>query len=258
MIVVVVVVVAATVFALLLGAGLFGSSQARKYSITFTERGLGSGTTWDVTLSGTTQNSTETSIVFTEANGEYNYTVGSPGYPANLVEPNSGTVNVSGANVALGEDFTTIPLGTALAIGNPTESTCTAAQVTAHQCATAADEIVTFTVEQSTITMGDVLFEVMAPTGAVFASGTACQFAIMPLTGATPVGYFAAAAGSCVMTSAWTYTGAFTSSTPISATYTLTIDLGTLATAWTPGAGNYIVGLGVGGYSGTTSAQTIP
>jgi flagellin-like protein len=150
------------------------------------------------------------------------------------------------------------PIGSAFAVGNPTETTCTAAQVTAHQCATSGDELVTFTIEQSTITMGSVLFEVKAPAGTAYANAGAGQIAIMPLTGTTPVGYFAVPAGGLAQTSSFTFTGTFSSSTPISTTYSLTIDMGTLATAWTPGAGNYVIGLGVGSYSGTTSAVTIP
>ena len=152
------------------------------------------------------------------------------------------------------------PIGTAFAVGNPTAGKCWAAGVTAHVCGTAGDYLVNFTIEQSTVTLGNVLFEVKTPGGSAFVNTAAGSFAVMPLTGTTPVAYYSvAAAAGLAMTAAWTaYTGSYSGSTPISTTYFVCIDTGIAATSWTPGAGNYFIALGVSGYSGTTSAQTIP
>lgn len=68
------------------------------YSVTFTETGLPTGTTWTVTLGGAPQSTPTTTIVFTEANGSYAYTVtGIAGYVAT---PSSGTLTVAGAIVS--------------------------------------------------------------------------------------------------------------------------------------------------------------
>ncbi len=74
------------------------------YTVTFTESGLPTGTSWSVTLNGSLESSTTTSIVFMESNGMYPYTVGAVvGYTPS---PPSGTVEVSGAAVAKGVTFT--------------------------------------------------------------------------------------------------------------------------------------------------------
>ncbi|EQD73800.1 thermopsin precursor, partial [mine drainage metagenome] len=46
------------------------------YAVTFTETGLRSGTSWFVTLAGTSRSSTTNSISFTEPNGTHTYSIG--------------------------------------------------------------------------------------------------------------------------------------------------------------------------------------
>lgn len=105
-------------FALVLGfslssvlaaSGNVGSLRdaATQYSVTFTESGLASGTSWSVILDGTSQSSTSTSIVFSEPDGTYEFTVGSvPGY---TVAP-EGNVTVEGAPVSVPITFvSTVP-----------------------------------------------------------------------------------------------------------------------------------------------------
>ncbi|MCL4314138.1 MAG: protease pro-enzyme activation domain-containing protein [Candidatus Thermoplasmatota archaeon] len=90
------------------------------YSVTFTESGLPSGTTWSVTLGGSTQSGTG-SISFSEPNGSYSYTVGSvSGYTSS---PSSGTVTVSGASITKAISFT--------ATTTPTQQSMAVAQVNA-------------------------------------------------------------------------------------------------------------------------------
>ena len=65
------------------------------YELTFVGTGFPSGTSWSVTLNGSTKESTGNTIAFTEPNGTYPFTVGTvSGYTAS---PSSGTVNVRGA-----------------------------------------------------------------------------------------------------------------------------------------------------------------
>lgn len=66
------------------------------YPVDFQESGLASGTKWSVSVNGTTNSSTGTSVGFQEPNGTYTYVVASvPGY---TVSPTNGTFSVSGAS----------------------------------------------------------------------------------------------------------------------------------------------------------------
>ena len=82
----------------------FTAVPSGSYDVTFTESGLPSGTNWSVTLNGTSQSSTTSSIVFTIGNGSWSFSVGAiTGYTAS---PPSGTVAVSGAPVTRTITFT--------------------------------------------------------------------------------------------------------------------------------------------------------
>ena len=77
------------------------------YSVTFTESGLSSGTSWSVTLKGILSTSTAGTVTFTEPNGTYSFTIGPvSGYAANR---SSGGVTVSGTSVT--EMITFSPTG---------------------------------------------------------------------------------------------------------------------------------------------------
>jgi outer membrane protein assembly factor BamB len=75
------------------------------YAVTFTEAGLPSSTSWSVTLNGSLESSTSTTIVFMEPNGVYPFTV-TPvsGY---LASPGSGDVTVSGMASGQAVSFST-------------------------------------------------------------------------------------------------------------------------------------------------------
>ncbi len=75
-----------------------------QYSLIFTETGLPAGTSWSVTLNGSTKSSTTATITFQEPNGSYAFTVGSvSGYTAS---PSSSSVKVTGAAVSQSITFT--------------------------------------------------------------------------------------------------------------------------------------------------------
>ncbi|MGC2789684.1 MAG: hypothetical protein WA547_06475 [Thermoplasmata archaeon] len=83
----------------------FTPVPAGEYAVTFTESGLPGGTSWSVTLGGTLQSSTTTTITFNENNNTYPYTVGAvSGYTA---APSSGNVVVSGGPASVTITFTT-------------------------------------------------------------------------------------------------------------------------------------------------------
>jgi len=80
------------------------------YTITLTESGLPSGTSWSVTLNGSTLSSTTNTIIFTEPNGTYSFSIGYiTGYS---VSPSSGTVTVNGASVNEAITFTPVSVKT--------------------------------------------------------------------------------------------------------------------------------------------------
>ncbi len=77
------------------------------YAVTFTESGLASGINWTVTLNSSVQHSTSATIVFTESNGNYSYSVHSvAGYRES---PASGNLIVSGAPASVPVTFTALP-----------------------------------------------------------------------------------------------------------------------------------------------------
>lgn len=86
---------------------VFAPASARHYSVTFTEGGLPFGTSWTVTLNGTPMSSSTSSIVFTQINGSYSFTVSTvAGYTSNVT---SGSVVVAGAAVGWTIAFTAVP-----------------------------------------------------------------------------------------------------------------------------------------------------
>jgi YVTN family beta-propeller protein len=79
-------------------------STSPLYTLTFTESGLPSGTSWSVTINGTTQSSTTNTITFSVPNGTYSYMVATANknYKPN---PSSGLITVSGSNVSISISF---------------------------------------------------------------------------------------------------------------------------------------------------------
>ena len=79
---------------------------AGSYSVSFSETGLTSGTQWNVVLGGASQNSTASSIVFSEVNNTYSYTIGNvSGFSVKSVSPAS-PVTVNGAAITVSVTFT--------------------------------------------------------------------------------------------------------------------------------------------------------
>ena len=88
------------------------------YSVTFEESGLSTGSSWAVTLNGTTKTSTSNSLQFAvPGNGTYSYSV--PSVSGYTVSTASGTVTVNGANTQVAIAFTP---------GQSTMTTTTASQ----------------------------------------------------------------------------------------------------------------------------------
>jgi len=73
--------------------------SAKTYSVTFSETGLPTGSSWTVTVAGTPYTSTSSTIVVALANGSHSYTVTGPsGY---TMTPSSNLVSVAGTSVTV-------------------------------------------------------------------------------------------------------------------------------------------------------------
>jgi hypothetical protein len=87
------------------------SSSKATYTVAFTESGLPSGTSWLVSLSVTAQlwdnqSSPTSTIIYQEANGSYNFSIGAVnGYS---ISPTSGTVRVNGGPATQTVSFSNI------------------------------------------------------------------------------------------------------------------------------------------------------
>jgi hypothetical protein len=126
------------------------STTPSKYLITIHQSGLPSSTSWSFTLAGSTQDSSGTSLSFSEPNGSYSYSVGPvTGYSP---DKSSGSIDVAGGPVSLTVTFssnggsgpgptaypvtfqeTGLPAGTGWSISfNGTSLTSTGASITTH------------------------------------------------------------------------------------------------------------------------------
>jgi YVTN family beta-propeller protein len=85
---------------------VIGTPTVPPYPVTFSETGLASGTNWSVTLGGVREYSRTSSIVFSEVNGSYPYTVTPiPGY---MLSSSAGSVLVDGFSVPVAVTFTAV------------------------------------------------------------------------------------------------------------------------------------------------------
>ncbi len=94
------------------------------YTVTFTESGLPSGTSWSVTFNGKTSTSTSSTVSFSAVNGTYSYTIGAvSGYTSS---PSSGSVTVSGSaqgvSISFSAKTTPPPTAATYSIVNATSS----------------------------------------------------------------------------------------------------------------------------------------
>lgn len=75
--------------------------QPAFFNVTFLETGLPAGTTWSVTLNGTTQSTVNDSLTFAEKDGNYSYLIGDvPGWHQSTVAY-SGSLEVNGSDLTL-------------------------------------------------------------------------------------------------------------------------------------------------------------
>ncbi|WP_298275473.1 ice-binding family protein [Ferroplasma sp.] len=83
---------------------LFASPNQAVYTITAKETGLSTGIQWEMTMNGSKDTSSNSTITFFVTNGTYSYTIGNvSGYKTSTT---SGTVTVNGANESLSVAYT--------------------------------------------------------------------------------------------------------------------------------------------------------
>ena len=80
-------------------SGWDGVTVAPVYPVTFSETGLPSGTLWSVTLNGSMQSSTTSTLSFSESNGSYRYVIGDVSGWHQTTQPYTGSVAVRGSPV---------------------------------------------------------------------------------------------------------------------------------------------------------------
>jgi hypothetical protein len=149
------------------------------------------------------------------------------------------------------------PIGSAFAAGNPVASSCTSAMVSGNVCATVGDFVYTLSVEQSSIELDDVQFEVHTPTGAIFTNTGVGEFALVTFSGAVGAFSTVSSGTGLGMSGTWTvYSDGLESTSPLTNVFTIVIDMGQVAP--TTGMGLTFVAIGVGAYSGTTAPFALP
>jgi hypothetical protein len=83
-------------------------SSSDLFELAFNEAGLPTGATWEVSVNGTSENGTGASIVFSEPNGTYGYSIAPiPGYATTW----AGTVAINGTNLTVPVAFSVVTYG---------------------------------------------------------------------------------------------------------------------------------------------------
>ena len=147
------------------------------------------------------------------------------------------------------------PIGSAFAVGNPTTSMCPSGDTWANNGCVAGDNVYILTIESSTITLADVLFEVKTATGAIADLPGAQGFSIWNITGGTVAE--SSTSSPILNMTGWSFPSGshFNDSSPLTTLYTIWIDVGTTSPV---GLGYAFVALGQGSYTGTTNPVTLP
>ena len=117
------------------------------------------------------------------------------------------------------------------------------------------------TVESSTITLSNALFEVKTSSGGILAAASVGGFTIESISGA--IAAQSTASTTMAMTAAFSTFGASpicnggacSTSTPLTTIYTIVIDMGTGNPS---GLGYSFVAIGIAGFTGTTTPQSLP
>ena len=137
-------------------------------------------------------------------------------------------------------------------LGFPILATCPAGYTFAVNGCLAGDFVYAIPVAGSVVTFGDVLFHVGTRNATVYvATGGALGFSILNATSAIAAQY-SAPGGAMSMTANWTFSDGTDASTPLSALFSIQVDMGSLDPY---GQGYSFVVLVTGGASGSVSVS---
>ena len=140
--------------------------------------------------------------------------------------------------------------GPRFSVGNPVLGICPVGATFAAAGCLAGDYAYHLTIEQSSLSFGQVLFHVATFSGSIYvATGGSPGFAIVTALGAA-VATWTPAYGAMSMSSGWTYAPGTEASTPLTSIFSALVDVGTLNPQ---GQGYTFVALGTNGYSGSSS-----
>jgi hypothetical protein len=139
--------------------------------------------------------------------------------------------------------------GPRFAVGNPIAGICPSGGIFPTKGCVSGDFVYNLAIETSSITFGEVLFQIEIPTGALYdAPGPYSGFVILSPNGSEVAGY-QTVGGVMNMTSGWTYyLAGTTTSTPLSNIYTIIVDMGM---ANPDHQGYEFIARGTGSFSGT-------
>lgn len=158
------------------------------------------------------------------------------------------------ANLAPSRSGST-PLGMAFEAGNPFPTTCpTGSSFLVTGCASGHFRYA-LEVESSVVTLGDLFFNVSTKTGNVAQEPGALGFSILNLSQVVLAQYSVNAGKLTMISASWTYSSSTTSSTLLSITDSIEIDMGTVDPV---GLGLTFVAIGAGPYTGTTAPLSLP
>jgi len=157
------------------------------------------------------------------------------------------------------------PIGSAITVGPNPSLGATKCAAAGSGCVAVNDYTYTLTIESSSVTFGNVLFEVKTASGGTYTTTGAGGFTILNLTGVLAASYTRPVAIGLSMPSsgftAWGASGACgiagvacSATSSLTNLYSLVVDMGT---ANPTGQGYTLTILGTGGYTGTTGAQTL-
>jgi hypothetical protein len=136
---------------------------------------------------------------------------------------------------------------------------CTAADAPVAACQAAGDYYYVVPIVWSPVTFGSVLLEVLGASGSPFQATGHGAFALSTVAAPTAVSasYVAASPYTLLMPNSGfsTYAGGFTTKSPLTSAYEISIDMGTVNPA---GVGTTFVVLGIGAYSGQTLPLSLP
>jgi hypothetical protein len=150
---------------------------------------------------------------------------------------------------------TPVPIGSVFAVRLPEALTCTSNLVTVNACVTAGDSLYEIQVETSTITFGEVLFQVQDGYSVIFVNAGIGSFALVTAAGEAAAYSDLSTHAGLAMPTTWAYYAAGYSggSSLTSTTLSILVDLGQT----TPATGLYLVAVGVNGCTGTTAPVSL-